>query len=154
GATISFSAPDYSSFSPLIYATGSAASTVLNYGTIHYGELGIYLQGGGIVRNGTTADTSATIYAHDAILTNHASTATIFNYGTIIGNYGGAIGAHRGIDLQGDGNVYNGARGSTVALIKGGTGVLFSRHAGTLKNFGTIIGTYTNAPAVVMYYGS
>jgi hypothetical protein len=81
------------------------------------------------------------------------TTMTVVNYGTIVGNYHGASGDHRGVDIGG-GVVINGASNSTAAYIAGGNGIEFNGHAGTVVNWGTIRGDYSVAYGVEMYYGS
>lgn len=132
--------------------TGSAGTygTVVNSGSITGYSVGVNLAAGGSVTNNTTA----LVCARDGIYNGFNTNLTVVNYGTIIGNYAGATGNHRGVDLQSNGAVFNGARGSTKALIVGGEGVLFGQNAGTLVNFGTINGTYAVSDGVLMYYGN
>jgi plastocyanin len=153
GAVISLTSANYEAYDPVVRGLAGGTSTITNLGTIRNGEIGVYLAGGGTVINGASNDTSALIYAHDGVYNNFNTTMTVVNYGTIVGNYAGADGDHRGVDIA-TGVVVNGASDSTAAYIVGGNGIDFGAHAGTVVNWGTIRGNYQFADGVQMYYGS
>jgi hypothetical protein len=153
GGVISLTSAHYEAFDPVVRGLAGGASTITNLGTIRDGEIGVYLAGGGTVVNGASNDTAALIDAHDGVYNAFYTTMTIVNYGTIVGNDAGTSGDHRGVDI-GNGVVINGASDSTAAYIVGGNGIEFGGHAGTVVNWGTIRGNYSNAIGVAMYYGS
>jgi RTX calcium-binding nonapeptide repeat (4 copies) len=153
GGVISLTSAHYEAFDPVVRGLAGGASTITNLGTIRDGEIGVFLAGGGTVNNGASDDTGAVIYAHDGVYNAFYTTMTVVNYGTIVGNYAGTSGDHRGVDIS-HGVVINGASDSTAAYIVGGIGIEFGGHAGTVVNWGTIRGNYANADGVEMYYGS
>ncbi len=152
GGALSLAASNYNTYDPVIRGSAGGPSTITNLGTIRNGQAGIYLPAGGTITNGATNTTTALIYAHDGVANGFGTTASVINYGTIIGNYAGATGAHRALDLL-NGIVTNGAPGSTAALLVGGVGVMFQETLSVLRNFGTIHGTYSSGIGVDIYYG-
>jgi hypothetical protein len=149
GATIGLVNADYQAVSPIIYGTGGPA-TVTNLGTIHHGEVGVSLSGGGQVVNGATNNTTALIAAYDGVLSGLAS-VTVANDGTISAG-------HIGVGMGGTGVVINGATNATAALLTGEDGAVFYGRAGTVINYGTILGTTHSSviftDGVFMGYGS
>ncbi|HEY2177459.1 MAG TPA: hypothetical protein VGH15_02660 [Caulobacteraceae bacterium] len=118
------------------------SATVHNFGTIAaIGTTGVavYLAGGGEVTNGSATDTKAIILAPMIGMIAHTSVGTLINYGVVEG-----VGtASAGAAVEAGGTIVNGSATDTTALIKGnGFGVAALNVAGTVNNFGTIIGGY------------
>ncbi len=120
-----------------IHASGGP-TTVTNYGTIvgfAGGAAGVGLFRGGLVTNGSSTDTTATISGHVGVSVQNAR-ATVVNFGTIQG-YGNEC-----VLLEDGGSVINGSNADTTALI-GGPNTAYgvnSRKPATVTNFGTIYG--------------
>ncbi|HEY7853203.1 MAG TPA: hypothetical protein VIB82_09530, partial [Caulobacteraceae bacterium] len=121
--------------------TAQAAATLINYGTIlgshhlpdrSYDAVGF--GAGGVVTNGSTADTTARIDASGDVIVMNAA-GTVDNYGTV-----GSVGCDSGIYLVLGGAVTNGGATDTLARIHGADAVMITGAAGTVSNFGTIGG--------------
>ncbi len=134
----------------------SYAATVANFGVIvsaatYAGSAAI--EGGAFaITNGGARDTSALIEGYAGIrLASPAAAVT--NFGTIMatgsGNYSSA---NVGIYLSDGGTVTNGDPNDPRALIAGYNGVLISRGAGTVTNFGTIEGNLAGAGGAPSVY--
>ena len=125
---------------------GSSTATVSNFGTIAATSTaqgyGVEFYGAGAVTNGSTSDTSALITGYAGGLrlgvNSPAPPSTVTNFGTIqaIGTSGGF-----GISLGDGGNIRNGASNSTAATISGSRYGI-SDYAGTVTNYGSILGGY------------
>lgn len=115
---------------------GTGIGTVVNYGTITGGgAAGAYLQLGGTITNGATADTVATIAgAHEGVVFGAGGTLT--NYGTVLANGSNASQQVIGAFLGTGGAVANLGSAADIAGIDGG--VVIEGAAGTLTNQGTI----------------
>ena len=120
----------------------SGAGTVANFATVSGGYLGVKMQGG-VVTNGSSADTFAYIggtrYVIDVVL----AAGTINNFGYVSGRGNGAIPA--AIYLGAGGVVTNGSASDTSAKIRGGEGVWAEGAAATVTNYGQIVGHYGGA---------
>jgi hypothetical protein len=118
----------------------SAAGAVTNYGAVRAtGTAGvaILLTEGGLVVNGSAADTAAIIAGTVGVQVRTLA-GTIRNFGAIHGGAiaaGGALGA---IYLSGGGVVTNGATIDTTAVIDGYVAVSAGLIAATVTNFGRI----------------
>ncbi|MDR3537185.1 MAG: hypothetical protein P4L71_11860, partial [Acetobacteraceae bacterium] len=121
-----------------------ASGTVLNQGTIQSdsngGSAGIYIGAGGAVTNGASGGTASTAYIHGygvGVQFGAGGAGTLTNYGTISGLPG-----HQAV-IMATGTVVNGPSGATGALIRGGdqTSAILISGAGTVVNYGTILGT-------------
>ena len=143
--------------------TFGGIGTVSNFGTIESTGTGfapaINLFGGGTVTSGASNSTVALIAGSQAGIqigsfngTLGTGVGTVVNFGTVL-----AIGTNSiAANLQGGGNVVNGASGSTAALIQGtAEGVQLGFNAGTfgavlgtVSNFGTILATGTGGVGV------
>ena len=109
--------------------------TVANFGTIEgvgQAGAGVTLAAGGLVTNGSGADTTALISGDEGVNIGGAAAGTVNNYGTIEG-LGGAYDAS--VTISGPGRVFNGVAG----LIEGGEGVALGG-GGVVRNDGTIRG--------------
>jgi hypothetical protein len=130
-----------------------AAGTVVNFGTIlgvqvgTTSSVGVYLNDGGSVTNGSTKDTGALIEGSIAVAATTAA-GTVNNYGTLTG-LGGTITV--GVYLQQGGVVNNGAVGDPTALIQGSAGVVASKASSIIRNFGTIDGDGTSSIPAGVY---
>jgi hypothetical protein len=121
--------------------------TVVNNGRIEstysVGGINEFL-GAGFITNGAVGDTAADITGLDSWGVN-TELGTVTNFGAIIGNstYDLSKGAfyEPGVKML-YGKVTNGSSADTVAQISGASGV-FMGAAGTVSNFGQIIGTRT-----------
>jgi hypothetical protein len=125
---------------PAITGLTGGVSTVVNLGTIADTQfnVGIKLQAGGTITNGSPTDTSALLYGYFGVLVLGAA-GTVSNFATIESN---PTGGGAGISMSAGGVVTNGASGSTVALISGVTsGVKVSGVTGTVTNYGTVTGS-------------
>ena len=125
-------------------------NTVSNSGTIEGGGYGINFQsGGGVVTNGSAADTSALISANNKGYPNFHWALNVTDY-VVVSNFGtianwSASGGD-GVALRDGGILTNGSATDRVALIeaRSGTGVAtYGASAVTLTNFGTIAGVGT-----------
>ena len=112
------------------------AGTIANFGTIYGGGyfegLGVALDSGGTLVNGSNVDSSALIRGYTGVASGGA--ADIANYGTIIstGRYG--------VTMVTGGSLTNGSAHDTVALISGLEAVAALEAVATVVNFGTIVG--------------
>jgi hypothetical protein len=133
------------------------AGTIANFGTLSgtsslAGERVVYLDDGGVLTNGSAADTSAYIGGSGAqslinpVLAKGAA-ATVVNFGAIEGAasyvYDGSTGAlnlylSTAIDLRAGGKVTNGTPTDTGAYIGGVYGIVIGSSAGTVVNDGAI----------------
>src|SRR5579872_3063672 len=129
------------------------ASSVVNFGTIlatgtsttvGFASLGIYMQTGGSVTNGSNADTAASIIGGNWGLDIVQAPGTVANFGTIKG-----VGTlARGIVLGAGGSVTNGSTTDTSAYIGGAdkNGVYIGgTSSSTVVNFGTILSQGTSS---------
>jgi len=115
------------------------AGTVSNFGTIYGDGLagkGIALNLGGVITNGSTADTTAYIGAsfRNAVYIG-GDVGTINNFGSIVSN-----GRH-GVSMGVGGTINNGSAADTVALISGERNGIYARGATptAVNNYGTIV---------------
>lgn len=117
-----------------------AEGSVANFGTIvgsasSTDGAGVFLAAGGMVKNGSTADLTATIAGYHGVKIVGAA-GTLENFGTIQSLAKSSV-------YFGDGGVIrNGGLNDTTALISGGatgTGVSMNGAIGTVMNFGTIV---------------
>jgi hypothetical protein len=123
--------------------------TVTNFGTIRstgslaspsgFSAAGVILEAGGTVFNGATGATSALIQAYETGIyvggfegASTGALGTVINYGTIKST--GAIG--QGARFASGGSIVNHG-----VIDAAGIGVSFGTAAGTIDNFGTIVGT-------------
>jgi hypothetical protein len=134
-----------------IQFTGPTGDTnsVTNYGKIAGGTSGAGIamgnQGNITIVNGTPSDTKALITGFNGISTNAGTTTTtLTNYASITGtNYAAIIS---------EGTITNGSAQDTAATISGAYAVTVGGGAGTVNNFGSIIGS-ANGYGVVLDYG-
>ncbi|HEX3881554.1 MAG TPA: hypothetical protein VHW66_02745 [Stellaceae bacterium] len=126
-----------------VEAKGASGSTVLNCGAIaasgRYGE-GVYLAYGGLVTNGVSGGSTATIIGYyRGVYTNGTLVpGVVVNYGTIEST---ETGYGEGVKLRQGGTVINGPSGAGSALIEGYTGVESDNGPGTLYNYGIVSAT-------------
>jgi hypothetical protein len=119
------------------------SATVHNYGTIATNGTsgaGGYLKDGGSFTNGSASDTSALVSVVGIGVAVAGAAGTVVNYGTVraLGTMGAAVGIEDG------GAVVNGSAKDKTAILEGsGLGVAVVAQAGTLTNFGTILGGYS-----------
>ncbi len=119
----------------------TTVSTVSNFGSIEAGfnNLGaITLQAGGFVFNGTAADTSSTIQSYGTRVLVEGGAGTVVNFGAIYATTRQKGGA--GVELKNGGRVVNGSGHDEGAVISGKNGVIIYGAAGTVRNYGTILG--------------
>jgi hypothetical protein len=122
-----------------VYAS-RAVATVANFGTIEssgnpYGAgSGVDLARGGIVTNGSTADTTALIEGGAGVEMGSfgVGAGTVLNYGTIDASGNSAV------LLSAGGTVINGSAGDTTALIESYYAIETAVAPATIVNFGTI----------------
>ncbi|HEY2178750.1 MAG TPA: hypothetical protein VGH15_09235 [Caulobacteraceae bacterium] len=125
---------------------GGQAGTVRNFGAVHGGAgitgtpFGVLLGAGGLVTNGSTIDTSATI---DGLLAVSAKTlATVDNFGVVGDGH-----SWFGVAFYAGGTLVNGSAGDTSALIQGYSGVITGAGSAiSATNFGTIRGNGGGGP--------
>jgi hypothetical protein len=117
------------------------AATVNNFGTVaaayNFSSIhaGVYLAGGGVVTNGSSADATALLRGPvGAIITK--AFGTVRNFATIGGDFT-LIGAA----VTGGGLIVNGSNSDTTALVRAAIGVAAATLPATIENFGTIVGT-------------
>ncbi len=121
--------------------TAGAASMVNNFGTVlglGPSGYGVLVNAGGVVRNGSTADQRALIEGYDVgVGALQINPVTVANFGAIasVGYQAGDA----GVSIYA-GNVINGAGADHNALISGYFGAWIQQAAGTVTNFGTILG--------------
>lgn len=117
------------------------SATVINFGTINATatsttigstSIGVYLTNGGLVTNGSAADTAASIIGVDFSLEIAHGAGTVNNFGTIKST--GPLG--RGILLEDGGSVVNNVGGYIGASSR--NGVYIGGGAGTVTNLGSI----------------
>ncbi len=120
---------------------GQSAS-VVNFGTLVGGVgggaySGIYLRGGGMVTNGSAADTGALLEGFQSAVFVAAGAATIDNFGTLRSYSSNAVGW---ADPNGTAPalLVNGAAKDRAAIISGATTGVYFASGGTVDNFGTI----------------
>ena len=132
------------------YMTGKYAGvggTITNFATISGGAAGIFLSAGGAITNGAPSDATALITGGDSGLElfsnlggeTKAETATVTNFGTIVG--GGADAYSAGVIMRCVGQLTNGSANDATSSIVGNTGVFVYDAGDTVANFGTIEGT-------------
>ncbi len=137
------------------YGVKGGSGFVTNFGTIAgtYNS-GVFLNDGGLVTNGSLTDSQATIRgAAGGVLSNNG--VTVINFGTIAET---AASAFFGVPSSGvsalvGGTVTNGAPTDPAALVEGYGGVMLQGAAGTVTNFGTILGQSVNYAAVALETG-
>ncbi len=121
-----------------------AIGTLDNAGTVHGGNLAVYLGAGGTVTN----QQSGVIDGSGGV--GIGGLGTVLNLGTITGT---ASHFGPGVLLDG-GGVANGASGVTDALIAGiHRGVEIYSAAGTVTNYGTIVASHIYSPAINLQSG-
>ncbi|HEY2177460.1 MAG TPA: hypothetical protein VGH15_02665 [Caulobacteraceae bacterium] len=120
----------------------AAAGTLTNFGLIRStgtSGLGAALEDGGVVTNGSTADTSATIEGSQYGVAFLGAAGTLTNFATVRAE--GTLG--KAVFLAGGGSVANGSSADTTALIESTAfGVVGGGQAVTVSNYGAIIGGY------------
>jgi hypothetical protein len=122
-----------------LIVTGAAAA-VTNYGSVRAtgsSGLGIDLAAGGLVVNGSSADTSALIEGNVGVQIL-AQAGTVKNFGAIHGGAAIVSGTIAGVYLSGGGVVTNGTTIDTSAVIDGIFGAYAKSIAATVNNFGAI----------------
>ena len=131
-------------------ATGNSGSyDIRNFGKIEGDKFGIQAPAALIV-NGKNSNTTALIAGfYCGVRLTGAS--NVFNYGTILGAYGGVQPEGAVAELAG-GSVTNGSNYDTVALITGPFGVEITNGAGKVQNFGTIL-SVEYFPSAVAFLG-
>jgi hypothetical protein len=136
-----------------VYGSSGTAWKVVNLSNITAtgtGGIGIQLESGGTIANGSSTDTTALIYgAGHAAIEIVGTAGTITNYGTIT-DPGDSVTFGDGIYLRDGGNITNGSAADTTALIIGDGGlgmgvggtfyttILVTNAAGSVTNFATI----------------
>ncbi|HXV00987.1 MAG TPA: hypothetical protein VG166_10860 [Caulobacteraceae bacterium] len=160
GLAINGSATDTSatmSGHAIAFLFNNAAGTLANYGSIiatGTAAIGVEFGDGGLVTNGSEADTTAVIEATAAAIIVGVQAGTVRNFGTLISGYGAGAGV-TGVYLTAGGTVTNGSAADTSALIDTvGMGVGISGVSGALTNYGTIETTGTAGIAALMAGGS
>ena len=126
---------------------------VFNDGVVHghHASNGIVLDAGGLVQNGAATVTGARIRGAQGVFVTGGA-GTVVNYGTIVGGgRGGFKGANAGIDLRYGGSVTNGAPGDTTARIGGYDGIVGTRAAVSVANYGEIGGS---VDGIILRYGT
>jgi hypothetical protein len=125
------------------------AGAVANTGAVRAGNgSGLYLQRGGTLNNSKGARITAS--GGDAVFVMSGA-ATVTNSGAITGGAGTGGAA---VYLGGGGSVINGESGKALGLISSNNdGVLVNHAAGTVTNFGTILGGATGGAGVVLGAG-
>ncbi|HET6607782.1 MAG TPA: hypothetical protein VFG62_13975 [Rhodopila sp.] len=144
------------------YADGvkisGGSGTVVNQGDIHTqaggpaAGGGVYLGDGGAVTNGASGSTVSSAYIGGyryGVKFGAGGAGTLTNFGTVSG-----VTDHPAV-LMTTGTIVNGPSGATGALIRGGdqaSAVLISG-AGTVVNYGTILGTELSGANTGIYFG-
>ena len=127
------------------------SSTVRNFGTIvsnGTSGVGAYFKAGGLVNNGSASDTTAIVQGSHIGVEVLAGSGTVISYGTVQGVGTASV----AIALEAGGVVTNGSASDTTALMSGSAaGVAFIGLAGTLNNFGTVLGGYNLGSAFGAY---
>lgn len=134
-----------------VYGPGGHAWTVDNYGTVSgTSGIGIELNGGGNVTNGSTGNTTATVAGATFGIDINNAGGTVTNYGTVTGT-GTSLG-NAAVYLAFGGLVKNKGTISAPQAVgfNSGTGT----HTGTLLNYGVIKGTNTVAAVAFSDGGS
>ncbi len=121
---------------------GGAAGKVINLSTIQSAGASpvaaIHLASGGAVINGAASVTTALLYGYgDGVVVDAGGTVTNF----AIVHSGGGAKSGDGVLLSGGGLLINGSANDTVASIYGYAAGVGLAGAGTVSNFGTILGT-------------
>jgi hypothetical protein len=119
----------------------SGGDLIKNFGTIIETSLGddpAILARNSTIINGSLGDTTALIKGDSGVGKYFVENDTLTNFGTIVGSGAGKI--YAGVSLNSS-TITNGAKGDTVALIKGYFGVTAYYSYTTLTNYGTIEGT-------------
>ncbi len=119
-----------------VYAGGTIASAVTNFGTITGGKNGVALQNGGTVVNGSRTDTTARISgARQGVYIEGRVPSMVANSGTITSSNG-----FWGVSIYLRGSVWNGSTANSTALISGGGGI-YNGGIANVTNYGRILGT-------------
>ena len=124
------------------------AGSILGVGGANGDNLGVVLNDGGSVINGSTSDTTALVYGGIGVDVK-AAAGTVINYATIQ-----SLGGYRwGVYLADGGTIVNGGTADTQASIYGPNyGIRAVGPAATVTNFGSI-GSSTNGVAGVELLG-
>jgi hypothetical protein len=137
-------------------AISGGNGTVTNFGSItivsvggngtvtNYGSMGGVTLGGGTVTNGSATDTSASIAATRNGIIIQAQPGTIKNFGSITSTATSGYQGYAGVSFGAGGTLVNGSASDHSAYISGGIGVMLLG-AGTITNFGKILGTFGTA---------
>ena len=127
-------------------AFAGATGTLTNFGLVRgtgTTSIGVAFEDGGTVTNGSASDLGATIEADQFGVQATVVAAGVINYGTIRGDGGTAGGG--GVALESGGTIINGTTLDTTASIQGSElGAAIIGQAGTVNNFGTIVGGYAS----------
>ncbi len=135
-----------------LFAQGGRG-TITNFGTIEsnptFNAVGLNLDVGGVVLNGTTGSTTALISGRKFGLNANSGVSTVFNYGTITGN---SIGVY----FIGGGTVVDSGR---IAAGVGGSAIFFgARNTGgnlvVLENGYSVSGSIVSSPGIYSSRGT
>jgi len=121
----------------------SSASSIANFGSIvgfgaGFGAFGVTLDGGALV-NGALKDTSALIEGYTGVMESAGGRVTNFGSIEAQGTYQSAF----GVEISGGGTLINGSTRDSAALIAGYTGVVSTKAAVRVANYGAIEGRGT-----------
>jgi len=119
-------------------AISGAVGTVTSFGTIESrNAAAVSLYDGGVITNGAAGDQVALVVGYEGVLVS-GGLGAVTNFGSIVAT-GGA--GDYGLEMTHGGHVTDGAAGDHNALIEGYGGVRCASVAGTVVNFGTVLGT-------------
>ena len=134
-------------------AAGLGAYTIVNDGKVKTSGNAVYLYSGGSLTNGALDLKTAQISGGIGVIVGEKA-GTVANFGSIQGlgvSDGGAEG--NGVVLSDGGTVTNGANSDTTATIAGAAAVAIYGLAGTIRNFGQLLGTTPATYGRVVYLG-